>query len=208
MSTRRLALLPLVALTACRSGAPAERHDAPPPAPAAAPAASAATPATSAAPTRAPGAPLVFAKPAAWIAVEPTSQMRKAQYRLPHVAADAEDAECVVYYFGAGGGGGVDANVERWCSQFEQPDGRASKELVVRSERAVGGMPVHDVELGGTYVAETAPGSGERVNKPGYRMLASIVESDHGAYYVKLVGPAATVQEYAPAFRGFVDAIH
>jgi len=104
--------------------------------------------------------------------------------------------------------GGVDANVERWCTQFEQPDGRDSKDLLVRGERTVAGMPVHDVELAGTYVAETAPGSGVRVNKPGFRMLASIVESDHGAYYVKLVGPAATVQENAPTFRAFVDAIH
>jgi len=157
---------------------------------------------------RAPGTPLVFEKPPDWIAQEPTSAMRKAQYRLPHVQDDAEDAECVVYYFGASGGGGVDANVERWCSQFEQPDGRASKDVLVRGERAVAGMPVHDVELSGTYVAETAPGSGVRVNKPGYRMLAAIVESDHGAYYVKLVGPEATVQQHAFAFRGFVDAIH
>jgi hypothetical protein len=45
------------------------------------------------------------------------------------------------------------------------------------------------------------------VNKPGFRMLAAIIESDHGAYYVKLVGPEKTVQEHAAAFRGFIGRV-
>lgn len=153
------------------------------------------------------GEPLAFEPPADWAVETPTSPMRKAQYLLPHAEGDAKDAECVVYFFGDMGGGGVDANVERWCSQFEQPDGRDSKDLLVRSERSVAGMPVHEVQLSGTYVAETAPGSGERVNEPGYRMIAAIVESDHGAYYVKLVGPAATVAKHESAFRDFIGRV-
>jgi hypothetical protein len=154
------------------------------------------------------GAPLAFAAPQGWISETPASSMRKAQYRVPKSEGDAEDAECVVYYFGAGGGGGLDANIERWCSQFEQPDGRDSRAVLVTSERQVAGMPVHEVELGGTYVAETAPGSGVRVNKPGFAMRGAIIESDHGAYYAKLVGPAATVAKQADAFRGLVDSAH
>jgi len=166
--------------------APAEAAPAPAPAPMAA---------------RAAGAPLAFVAPAGWVAETPTSSMRKAQYRVPRSAGDAEDGECVVYHFGAGGGGGVEANVERWCAQFEQPDGRDSQAVLVRAERQVAGRVVHEVELSGTYVAETAPGSGVRVNKPEFAMRGAIVESDHGAYYVKLVGPAATVAQHAAAFR-------
>ena len=160
-----------------------------------------------AAKVRTPGSPLVFEPAPEWIVESPTSGMRKAQYRLPRAEGDAEDAECVVYYFGAQSGGGLDANVERWCSQFEQVDGRDSKEVLARNERTVGGMPVHEVRLSDTYVAETAPGSGVRVNKPGFRMLAAIVESDHGAYYVKLVGPEATVQTHTTAFLDFIGRI-
>jgi hypothetical protein len=154
------------------------------------------------------GQPLVFEPPADWIADKPTSPMRKAQYRLPRAEGDTADAECVVYFFGDMGGGGVEANIERWCSQFEQPDGRDSKDVLVRSERRVAGMPVHEVQLSGTYVAETAPGSGVRVNQPGSRMLAAILESDHGPYYVKLVGPSATVAKHEAAFRDFISRVH
>jgi len=156
---------------------------------------------------RSPGSPLVFEPAPDWIVESPTSSMRRAQYRLPRAEGDAEDAECVVYYFGAQGGGGLEANIERWCSQFEQVDGRDSNDVLVRSERTVGEMPVHEVRLSGTYVAETAPGSGVRVNKPDFRMIAVILESDHGAYYVKLVGPQATVQAHTPAFLDFISRV-
>lgn len=154
------------------------------------------------------GAPLAFVTPEGWVAETAASTMRKAQYRVPRSEGDAEDGECVVYYFGPGGGGGVEANVERWCSQFEQPDGRESRAVLVRAERQVAGMAVHEVELSGTYVAETAPGSGVRVNKPEFAMRGAIVGSDHGAYYVKLVGPAATVSKQAEAFRKLVGSAH
>ncbi len=156
---------------------------------------------------RTAGSPLVFEPAPDWIVESPASSMRKAQYRLPRAGGDTEDAECVVYYFGTQGGGGLEANIERWCSQFEQVDGRDSKDVLVHSERTVGGMPVHEVRLAGTYVAETAPGSGVRVNKPDFRMVAAIVESDHGAYYVKLVGPEATVEAHTTAFLDFIDRI-
>ncbi len=156
---------------------------------------------------RAPGAPLVFEPPQDWIVEQPTSAMRKAQYRLPRAEGDSEDAECVVFFFGDIGGGSVAANIERWASQFEQPDGRPSKEVLEQSERKVAGMPVHEVRLSGTYVAETSPGSGERVNKPGFRMLAAIVQSDHGDYFIKLVGPEKTVEKHAAAFRDFVSRL-
>ena len=192
---RSTSLLLLLALaTGCTHPAPETHADAPPSG-------------TAASPARAPGAPLVFTTPAGWTAETPTSAMRKAQYRLARAEGDGEDGECVVYFFGAGGGGGVEANLERWCTQFEQPDGGDSHAELVRAERTVGGMAVHEAELSGTYVAETAPGSGERVNKPGFALRAAIVESDHGAYYVKLVGPSATVARHASAFRELISGV-
>lgn len=197
-STLALSLaLVLAPLLGCKPGA--SRDDAQPATQ------SAAQPA--AAQARQPGAPLVFEPAPEWVVEAPTSSMRKAQYRLPRAQNDTEDGECVVYFFGAMGGGGVEPNVERWCSQFTQPDGRDSMAALVRAERTVAGMPVHEVELPGTYVAETAPGSDVRVNKPGFAMLGAIVESDHGAYYVKLVAPEATLRKHASAFRDFIGRV-
>lgn len=193
----RLLLIVLAVVSGCARSVPEPRGEAK----------ASESPAVASAPARVAGAPLVFTTPVGWTAEAPTSSMRKTQYRLARVAGDGEDGECVVYYFGEGGGGGVEPNLERWCGQFEQPDGSDSRAALVRSERSVGGMAVHEVELSGTYVAETSPGSGVRVNKPGFALRGAIVESDHGAYFVKLVGPAATVAQHAGAFRELISGV-
>ena len=131
--------------------------------------------------------------------------MRKAQFRLPGEGG-AADASLVVYHFGASGGGGVEANLERWAGQFEQPDGSSSRAAMKSTARTLKGVPVTDVDLGGTYVAETSPGSGERVREEGWRMLASILQSSAGDYYVKLVGPAPTIARWEASYERFVEA--
>jgi hypothetical protein len=207
-----LLLLPALACTSSDPAKPAPAAVAP--VPAVEPAAKAPAPTAAAAPaaTPAPAATtaaqsgeLRFDAQPGWIAETPTSSMRKAQFRLPG-AEGSGDASLVVYYFGAGGGGGVEANLERWAGQFEQPDGSDSKAAMKSSKRVVNGVNVTDVALGGTYVAETSPGSGERVNEEGWRMLASILEAKSGAHYVKLVGPAATVARWEASYKSFVDA--
>src|SRR5712664_3222342 len=50
---------------------------------------------------------------------EPRRAMRVATYRIPAAPKDSEPAECGVFYFGAGQGGEVASNVDRWISQFE-----------------------------------------------------------------------------------------
>lgn len=180
--------------------------DSPPDAPAApqAPAAPAA-PATPQAP--AASGELEFSAQAGWVVETPTSSMRKAQYLLPHADGDTEDASLVVYFFGAGGGGGREANLTRWAGQFEQPDGSDSSGRMKSADRTVNGLAVTDVELSGTYVAETTPGSGERVRKEGWRMIASIVEAPAGPCYAKLVGPGRTVARWEPSYKSFIDAL-
>ena len=61
------------------------------------------------------------------------------------------DGQCVVYYFGAGQGGGPEANAQRWADQFEQPDGGSSRDVLVTAQSEAGGMPALLVEVTGTY---------------------------------------------------------
>jgi hypothetical protein len=147
---------------------------------------------------REPGAPLVFTAQEGWAEEEPSSGMRTAQYALG-------EASLVVFHFGAAGGT-VEANFERWASQFEQPGGD-DRSIGASRERTVSGMPVHEMYMSGTYVAETAPGSGERVNHEGWKMMAAIIESDHGPYYVKLTGPEEVVRHWAPSYDAFLEAV-
>ncbi|MCW8141477.1 MAG: hypothetical protein KIT58_21445 [Planctomycetota bacterium] len=142
---------------------------------------------------------------AGWVEEPAANRMRAAQYRLPRAEGDGEDGELVVFHFG-GGGGSVEDNLDRWISQFRQPDGGSSKAAAKLERRDVGGLAAHVIELAGTYVAETRPGAGERVNKPGWRLLGAIVETPAGPFFVKLVGPAATVQAAKPAFTRFVES--
>ena len=131
--------------------------------------------------------------------------MRKAQYRLPG-SGGAGDATLVVYHFGPGGGGGVEANLERWAGQFEQPDGSDSRAAMKSAARTLNGREVTEVDLAGTYVAETSPGSGEHVREEDWRMLAAILAAPEGAYYAKLVGPSATIKRWEASFTSFLES--
>ena len=69
---------------------------------------------------------LQFEPPEGWIEEAAAAPMRVAQFTLPKAERDAEDAVLVVFYFG-GEGGDLEANLERWVSHMEQPDGRPSE---------------------------------------------------------------------------------
>jgi hypothetical protein len=130
--------------------------------------------------------------------------MRIAQYRLPKVAGDAEDASLVLYYFGQGQGGSTAANIERWVGQIQQADGSASKTRSKEESLEAHGLKVTIVDVAGTYVAETAPGSGTFHNQPGYRLRAAVVETPKGSYFVKLVGPEKTVAQWNESFLSYL----
>lgn len=147
---------------------------------------------------------LKFKVPAGWVEEERTSSMRVAQYRLPKAEGDTEDASLVLYYFGQGQGGSTAANMERWVGQFKQEDSSVSKAKAKEESFDANGLKVATVDISGTYVAETAPGSGTLHNKPGYRMRAAVVETPKGSYFVKLVGPEKTVTHWNDSFMSYL----
>ena len=149
---------------------------------------------------------LQYKVPAGWVKEQPTSSMRAAQFRLPREAGDAEDGSLVIFYFGPGQGGSTQANLDRWVAQFEQPDGSPSKEKAKTSSMTVNGMNVSLLDLSGTFTAEMNPGAGDRQNKPQSRMLAAVVETAKGPYFVKLVGPLKTIDKWEPEFTAFLNS--
>ena len=148
----------------------------------------------------APGA-LKFTAPAGWQTRTASSSMRVAEFVLPGRDA-AGSAELVVYYFG-GTGGSVDANIQRWLGQMQQPDGRATSEVAARESRTINGLKLALLDVSGTYVAEVRPGAAEKHNSPGYRMRTAVVDTPRGPYFLKLVGPAATVATWNASFNDF-----
>ncbi len=147
-----------------------------------------------------------FAPQTGWEIEETASSRRAAQFRLPG-GGSLDDAQLVIYYFGPKGAGTAEDNIDRWCGQFEQPDGRTSHDAAATAKRIVHGLAVTTIDLPGTYVAETFPGSGDRVNQPDYRLLGAIIETDAGPYYAKLVGPAQTVARWQASYDAFIRSL-
>ena len=151
-------------------------------------------------------ATLNFAAPAGWKTVATSSSMRVAQFALPRAAGDAADAELVVYYFG-GSGGTVEANIERWLGQMQQPDGRPSSAAAKRESRTINGLKVTLVDVSGTYVAEMTPGAAQRHNSPNFRLRAAVIETPNGPYFIKLTGPSRTIAAADKAFEQFLGSV-
>jgi hypothetical protein len=149
---------------------------------------------------------LTFAAPDGWKPRPASSSTRVAEFILPRAAGDAEDGELVLYFFG-GQGGDVEANVNRWLGQMEQPDGKTSKERATRESRTVNGLAVTLLDVSGTYVAEVRPGSTEHFNKPGFRMRTAVVQTPRGPHFIKMVGPAKTIARWNEAFASFLASL-
>jgi hypothetical protein len=130
--------------------------------------------------------------------------MRVSQYQLPAADGDTEAASLVVYYFGPGQGGSVDANLERWIGQMQPPDGRPSKDKAKTETTTVNGMKVTLLDVAGTFAGGDMGGGGAGQSKPNFRMRAGVIETPKGAYFIKLVGPEKTVARWDQAFQEFV----
>jgi hypothetical protein len=149
--------------------------------------------------------PFSLAAPADWTAKPITSSMRAADFMLP--GKPGADAELIVYYFGPDGAGSVDDNINRWVDQFEQPDGKASRQVAKIEKTKFGGQDATYVSLGGRFVAQAMPGVTQAVDKSDQALLAAIIASPKGPYYFKLVGAKATVDANAKAFRGMLESL-
>jgi hypothetical protein len=150
---------------------------------------------------------LTWKAPAAW-KKQPDRPMRAATYAIPASRGDVEGAELGIFYFGPGQGGAVDANLQRWVGQFEQPDGTPSSQRAKTTRETVRGMEVTRVEVAGTYLAAGGPMMGaDQPKKPGYRLLGAIVQGPEGAVFFKLTGPDRTVAAARADFQKLLSSV-
>lgn len=151
------------------------------------------------APTGPPGVaqfgPFSFQPPADWKtkAVPNDTRMRRAAYALPAADGDREEGELIVFYFGPGNAGSVEANLHRWKRQMIKPEGISDAEHAVISKQTVDGIPVTIAEIRGDYDPGAQLGGGRR---NGFMMLAAIVEAPGGAYYLRTLGPEKTILKH------------
>lgn len=151
------------------------------------------------------GGTLAYTTPAGWQTRPPSTSMRVAEFVIPKANGDRDDADLIIYYFGPGGGGGAEANIQRWIGQMLQPGGQPSNAR--RETRVIHGLKVSMVDVSGTYVAEMSPGASEHYDKPNYRLRAAVVETPHGSYYIKMTGPAKTMAAAGAAYDKFMASL-
>jgi hypothetical protein len=154
-----------------------------------------------------PDTGLKFTPPPGWIAETPSGSIRKAQYRLPRIQGDPEDAELVVYYF-QGEGGTPQANVDRWIGQFTGSGGKPAPDAAKVTHKTVDNIPLTIVDVSGTYSNSMGAMQQGGESKPNFRMLGAIAEAKDGPWFFKLTGPERTVAKWAPGFESFLDSLH
>ena len=143
---------------------------------------------------------LEWAAPAGWVEEQPSSQMRKAQYRVP---GPEGDAEVVVFYFGPGQGGDAMSNAQRWASQFTKPDGSSSLDEMQTHETEVNGKKVLHVEVAGTYTNTMVSNE----SHPNHRLLGAIVEGPDANWFFKMTGPSSTVESARADFDRMIQGV-
>ena len=148
--------------------------------------------------------------PAAWQRVQPKSGIVETEFAIPSAGNGPDGAPLPPGRMTVmGAGGSVEANIERWYGQFVQPDGGSTKDKSSTKKLKVAGRDVTLVDIAGTY--KDSPGGpfagGKTIDRPGYRMLAAIVEGPDGNYFLKFYGPAATVEQHADGFRTMIEGM-
>jgi len=138
-----------------------------------------------------------FDLPAGWQSQPPSSNMRLAQAVIPGSGGSGEFA---VFYFGPGGGGGVDANIERWISQMETQDKPKPETFETN------GYKVTWVDVHGTLKASSI-GMGPSSAQADSRLFGAVVEGPGGPWFFKATGPNATMTAARDAFVAMLKSV-
>jgi hypothetical protein len=146
---------------------------------------------------------LKWTSPAGWKNLG-SQIMRAATYSVPPAAGDKENSECVVYFFGKGQGGTIEANMERWKSQFQSPDG---KPVVAKTQqRTINGLAVTTVDVSGIYSGAGGPLAQTKTVQTGYRLLGAILVSPGGNIFLKFTGPGKTIAANQQKFEQLLQS--
>lgn len=135
---------------------------------------------------------------------EGSRPMRAATYIIPPAPGDHDTAECAVYFFGAGQGGSVDANIQRWKGQFHEAGGKPASAQVRTS--TVHGLKVTTIDTSGEYAGMGGPMGQPQPARPAYRLLGAIVEGPGGNVFVKFTGPTKTIAANQAKFKSLIES--
>lgn len=138
-----------------------------------------------------------FDLPKSWQSQPPSSNMRLAQAVIPGPGGPGDLA---VFYFGPGGGGPVDANIQRWVEQMESPEQPKPETFEAN------GYKVTWIDVRGT-LKPSMMGTGPTTPQPNSRLLGAVVEGPGGPWFFKATGPDATLTPERDAFIAMLKSV-
>jgi hypothetical protein len=139
---------------------------------------------------------LVFQAPKGWTS-KPARPMTEQVFAAPKVEGDAADADVAVSTLGTASIP-LQMNVERWCTQFELPEGKTCEQASKTEPLKDAKLPTSLVEIAGAYRGGGMMGPSGPA-KPGYKMLAAEIRTPGQLWFVKMVGPEKTVEHWRAA---------
>ena len=148
---------------------------------------------------------ITFTPPSTWKDLG-ASGMRSGNYAYGPFEGASDSATLGIFYFGKGQGGDAKSNIERWIGQMQETGGADPHAQAKTSDFSVDGLPVHWVELGGTYQSGGMMGS-PIVPKEKYELAGAVVEAPQGNLFFKLTGPEKTAAKMIDEFKAAVMAI-
>jgi hypothetical protein len=146
--------------------------------------------------------------PADWTPKGSTSKFRIKEFELTAAKGDSTNANLTIFFFGEGSGGSIDDNVKRWKTMFVPPEGKTVDQVSKLENKKINGIDVAYFEISGSYKYKARPfdQSEQPQLRPNYRMIDIIMETKKGPYFIRLVGPAATVEHHKKAFDDWLNA--
>ena len=156
------------------------------------------------------GGKLVLEVPKEWKKEQPKSRIVEFEFSAPAEKDEKTKAEDRARITIMASGGGVEANLDRWYGQFEQPDGKATKDVAKVEDFEAAGQKIHYVDIKGTY--KDSMGAGPFSGRPpvlrkDHRMLGAIIETEAGDYYLKITGPTELLDDLDKGFREMLKGL-
>jgi hypothetical protein len=137
--------------------------------------------------------------PANWKA-EKAGGFRLYDFTLPKAEGEEYETKVIVFHFGAGGGGDVDANVKRWKGMVKPPEGTKDEDAYKTSEFKVGDAKVTQFEAAGTYMFRKSPMAAETEPRADHKFIGAIVDTGKDVFFIRMVGPKKTMDANRKAY--------
>jgi hypothetical protein len=147
---------------------------------------------------------ITLVAPQEWVKGQPKSNIVQYEFSAPKVEDKDKDKAARITFTASGGT--IEANIDRWYTQFEQADKSSTKDKAKVEKFDAGGQTIHWVDIPGTFKDTMGAGpfapSKAPTMRENYRMLGAIIETKGmGNHYVKITGPADTVEKLAEGFK-------